>query len=356
MSHSNPSPDQTIESFSDDGVRALLARVATEFEKKPFVPHPVFRQGDMQTLAAHFWPDRFRPDHVRDEARLFEVDPETRVLAHCRWQADPKEHPTLALWHGMEGSTSSVYMLSTADKAFAAGFNVVRVNYRSCGGSEDLTPTLYHGGLTSDLRAVIDELIERDQLPRVYIAGFSLGGNMTLKLAGEYGDNPPAAIKAICVVSPSIDFRASCELIMKRRNWIYHREFVSNMKRRLREKAKLFPRRYDLSDLDRVGTLAQFDDKYTAPMFGFAGIDDYYAHASSKSLIHKIRLPTLIIHAEDDPFIPFAPLRTPAIAANPHLLLIATRRGGHVAFVSARAGDPDRFWAENRLVEFFKLV
>lgn len=335
--------------------RELLLRTAAEFKQKPFIPHPLFRQGDLQTLAAHFWPGRFKPDYLRDEARFFQVDSETRLLAHCRWQPNPKDSPTLALWHGMEGSTDSVYMRSTADKAFGAGFNVVRVNYRSCGGTEELTPTLYHGGLTGDLRIVIDELIGRDQLPRLFIGGFSLGGNMALKLAGEYGSNPPTELRAVCAISPSIDFRASCDLIMQRRNWIYHREFVGNMKQRLRYKAKLFPQVYDLSNLDRVTSLAQFDDQFTARMFGFAGIDDYYRQASSRALLNKINVPTLIIHAEDDPFIPFTPLRDPAIAANPYLRLVATKRGGHVAFVGRKVSYEDRFWAENRLVEFFKL-
>src|SRR5207253_9964717 len=106
--------------------------------------------------------------------RLFQVESGSQVLARCRWQPDRTEHPTLLIWHGMEGSTASSYMLSAADKAFRAGFNVVRVNFRNCGGTEHLSPTLYHGGLTSDLRAVIEELIARDRLSQIYLAGFSL--------------------------------------------------------------------------------------------------------------------------------------------------------------------------------------
>ena len=255
----------------------------------------------------------------------------------------------------MEGSTASAYMLTTAEKIFRAGFNVVRVNFRNCGGTERLSPTLYHGGLTSDLRAVIDHLIARDHLSRLFVAGFSLGGNMVLKLAGEYGENPPVEVRAVCAVSPSIDLRASTTLIARRRNWIYQQDFLRRLKNRIKVKEKLFPGAYDSSGLRGIRSVEQFDNRYVAPAFGFADANDYYAKASSLPFIGSIRVPTLIVHAEDDPFIPFAPLRDPSIAANPYVLLLGTERGGHVAFVSASAGE-ERFWAESRVVEFCKLI
>jgi len=158
-----------------------------------------FQGGDTQTLAAYLWPLRPR-DRTGDEERLFQVEPGSQVLARCRWQLNRAERPTIVMWHGMEGSTASAYMVSTAEKAFRDGFNVVRVNFRNCGGTEHLSPTLYHGGLTDDLRVVIDELIKSDRLSPILIAGFSLGGNMVLKLAGEYGDDPPAEVLGICAV------------------------------------------------------------------------------------------------------------------------------------------------------------
>jgi predicted alpha/beta-fold hydrolase len=337
-------------------VRSLLEQIATKITAKPFAPHRLLQQGDAQTIGAYLWPRRFRlRDHTGDEERLFQVEPGSQVLARCRWQAKPKDHPTLVIWHGMEGSTASAYMLTTAAKAFRAGFNVVRVNFRNCGGTEHLSPTLYHGGLSGDLRVVIAELIEQDQLPELFIAGFSLGGNMVLKLAGEYGENPPPELKAVCAVSPSIDLRASTNLMAKRRNWIYDQDFLRRLKNRIRLKEKLFPARYDSTHLEGIRTMEQFDNYYVAPAFGFADANDYYAKASSLPYISRIRIPTLIIHAEDDPFIPFEPMRDPSIAANPYVLLLATERGGHVAFVSANPGE-DRFWAESCLVEFFRMV
>ncbi len=341
----------------ETSVAILLDQIARDFRSRPFVPFRIFKQGDAQTLVAYVWPGRIRPrENTTDEVRLFQVEPGSQVLARCRWQSDRAKHPTLVIWHGMEGSTASAYMLTTADKAFRAGFNVVRVNFRNCGGTEHLSPTLYHGGLTSDLRVVIDELIARDGLSRIFIAGFSLGGNTVLKLAGEYGDHPPVEVKAVCTVSPSISMRASCDLLMQRRNWIYQQDFLRRLRIRIRVKHKLFPELYDSTGLSRLRSIEEFDNRYIAPMFGFADADNYYAKASSLPLISRIRIPTLMIHAIDDPFIPFAPLRDASIAANPHVLLIATEHGGHVAFMSAKSENEDRFWAENRLVEFCHVL
>lgn len=342
--------------FTAAEARTFLARVARAFEAKPFKPHRVFRNGHAQTLAAYAWPREFRFYFERDQERFFEVEPGVKVLAHCRWQANASEHSTIVVWHGIEGSTSSNYMLAIAEKDFKAGFNVVRVNLRSCGGTEHLTPTLYHGGLSEDLRAVVKELIEKDQISTMFLLGFSLGGNMVLKLAGEYGDNPPPEILGVCAVSPSVDLSASAALILKRSNWIYQQDFVRRLKKRIRTKHKLYPDIYDINGLRQVRTLKQFDERFTAPAHGFAGADDYYYRSSSIRVIDQIRIPTLIIHAEDDPFIPFEPLKDPAVVNNPHILLVGTEQGGHVAFISANPNEEDNFWAENRLIDFCKLA
>jgi uncharacterized protein len=357
----SPSPEDALAEDlprSTTQVRVLLSEAEQIFARKPFVPHPLFRGGHAQTLASFAWPRRFRFRAARDQERLFEVTPDTQVLAHCRWQDQRQQHPTAVLWHGIEGSTDSLYMIAVAQKAFRAGFNVVRMNLRSCGGTEHLTSSIYHGGLTKDLGVVVRELIERDGLSRLFLIGFSLGGNMVLKLAGEYGEHPPKEIEAICAISPSVDLDASGNAICQRSNWIYHRDFVRRLKKRIKLKGKLYPDIYDIRDLHLVRTIIEFDDRFTSLVHGFANAADYYYKASALRVMNKITVPTLIIHAQDDPFIPFAPLVDPAVGANPHILLIAPARGGHVAFVAARPshGDPDRFWAENRLVEFCELV
>jgi predicted alpha/beta-fold hydrolase len=294
--------------------------------------------------------------HSKDQERLFEIGPDVKLLAFCRWQAAPKEHPTLVLWHGMEGSTESVYMLAIAQKAFRAGFNVIRINLRNCGGTEHLTPTLYHGGLSEDLRAVVSELINHDGLQRLFMIGYSLSGNLVLKLAGEYAGNPPPEILGICAVSPSVDLRASAQSIGRRSNWIYHQDFLRRLRKRIYLKKRLYPDLYDVRKLKSVRSIRDFDERFTAVAHGFDGADDYYEKSSSIRSIDRIRIPTLIIHAEDDPFIPFAPLKNPRVTENPYILFMATERGGHVAFVAAESDGEDRFWAENRAVEFCRLA
>ena len=334
-------------------MRSLLAQVAADFAHKSFTPAPFLKQGDAQTLAAYLWPARLRlRDLTGDEERLFEVEPESRVVALCRWQADRTQHPTLVMWHGLEGSATAPYMIMTAAKAFGRGFNVVRVNIRNCGGTEHLTPTLYHGGLTGDLRVVVDELINRDRLSQIVVAGFSLGGNMALKLAGEFADAPPDQLKAVVAISPSVDMQASSDRLRQPRNIVYHRNFLYYLKRRMRLKKRLFPELYDLRGLRRISSMAEFDDHFIAPAFGFAGVRDYYAKASALPFIGRIRVPTLIIHAADDPFIPVAPLLKPSMKSNPHVLVVTPAHGGHVAFLGITSQSEDRFWAENRLLDF----
>lgn len=349
---------------------SLLAQVTAKFQEKPFVPARFFTQGDMQTLAAYFWPGRFRPrDVTGDEERLFEVEPHSQVLARCRWQPDRTQQPTLVLWHGLEGSAASAYMLTTAAKIFLRGFNVVRMNIRNCGGTEHLTPTLYHGGLTHDMRVVLDELINQDRLTRIVIAGFSLGGNLTLKLAGELAGQAPEQLKGVVAISPSADLQASSDLLNQPRNLVYHKNFLYYLKRRIELKQPLYPELYDTAALSRIRTMVQFDDHYVAPAFGFADARDYYAKASALPYLRRIRVPTLIVHAQDDPFIPYTPLEKALnprpqngassdvlTTTNENVLLVLPRRGGHVAFVSADSLGEDRFWAENRLVDFSEIV
>jgi hypothetical protein len=342
--------------LTKEDAKSFLARVATAFAAKPFKPHPAFRSGNAQTLAGWAWPRSYRlQPRPQDEDRLFDVAPGAQVLAHCRWQAERRKYPTVVIWHGMEGSAQSIYMIASADKMFRAGFNVVRVNYRNCGGTEHLSPTLYHGGLSSDLQVVINQLIENDGLKQIFVLGFSLGGNMVLKLVGEYGENAPPEVVAACVISPSVDLQASVALIMNRRNWLYHKQFMRSLKSRIRLKQRLFPDVYDLSRLPQIRNLLEFDEEFTSVGSGFLNASDYYFRASAIRVVANIRIPTLLIHAKDDPFIPFDSLTHEVFSENPYIMLVATERGGHVAFISSRT-DEDRFWAENRAVEFFQLA
>jgi predicted alpha/beta-fold hydrolase len=337
-----------------------LAEIARAFRAKPFVPHRLFSGGHAQTVAAALRlprRDLLREERGLYESRPVEVEPGAAVLVKCRWQRERRAAPTLLLLHGLEGSSESLYVVGTSRKAYAAGFNVVRMNMRNCGGSEHLTRTLYHSGMTADINAVLTrELAGRERLPRIYVAGFSMSGNMVLKLAGEYGADFPAALAGVTSVSPSIDLRGCAEAIERRSNAVYRASFMRSLRRRIRTKSRQHPELYDARGLRRVRTIRQFDERYTAPHGGYLDASDYYERASSLPVISRIRVPTLIIHAADDPIIPSGPFGDSSIAANPDVLLVLTRHGGHVGFISGSPEGEDRRWAENRVVEFCRML
>ena len=318
---------------------------------KTFEPHPLLRNPHAQTLAATFLPRRF-PRLPRSVPRDFETEPGIRIRGQCHWQSTPKERPTLVLVHGLEGSSDSGYMLGLAERAFVAGWNAVRLNQRNCGGTESLTPTLYNSGLSGDYRAVLGELIERDCLPEIFFAGYSMGGNLVLKMAGELADAAPRQLRGIAGVCATVDLATCADAIAFPGNFIYEYHFVGSLKKRMQRKAKLFPGKFDLTPLARVQSVREFDDVITARYCGFRDANDYYSQSSALRVAAAIRVPTLIVTAQDDPFVPFGSFSDAPLANNAHIRVVAPEHGGHCAFISRHAGD-ERFWAEACLMEFF---
>jgi len=312
---------------------------------------PLVTGGHRQTLYAWARQRRFLRLPAPD-ARYFDVAADARVLAHCHWHEPPAAHPTILLLHGLEGSSLAHYMCGIADKAWALGWNVVRLNQRNCGNTEHLSRGLYHSGLTHDPLFVIRELIERDGIQAVAVAGYSLGGNLALKLAGELGDEAPPALKAICAVSPTMDLARCVDALDRRANVVYQWNFVRNLKARLRRKAAAFPGLFPLEPLGRIRSVRRFDDVYTAPHHGFRDSADYYYRASALRVVDRIRIPTLVITAEDDPFVLPAPFRHPAITGNPAITVAITRQGGHCAFLERGADGYDGYWAEREILRF----
>ncbi|HVZ20641.1 MAG TPA: alpha/beta fold hydrolase, partial [Vicinamibacterales bacterium] len=239
-----------------------------------------------------------------------------------------------------------------AEKAWVAGWNVVRLNQRNCGHTEHLSRGLYHSGLTHDPLFVMRELIERDGIRSMAIAGYSLGGNLALKLAGELGDTPPPELTAVCAVSPTMELAVCVEALERKQNVVYQWNFMRNLRARMRRKKAAFPADYDISRLNRIFTIRTFDDVYTAPHHSFAGAADYYHRASAMRVIDRIRVPALIVTAEDDPFVPPHPFRDPAVTSNPNLTVVVTPHGGHCAFIERGKGDYDGYWAEREIVRF----
>jgi predicted alpha/beta-fold hydrolase len=319
----------------------------------PYAPTGRLRNGHLMTVYT-WWRTRDFPRLPEAEARLFRIDADSQVLAHCHWQPEPARRPTLLLLHGLEASSDAHYIRGIADKGFRQGFNVVRLNQRNCGGTESLSPTLYHSGLTGDPVAVLRELVARDGLPSFCVAGYSLGGNLALKLAGEFGAEAPRELHAVCVVSPTMDLEGCVRALERPLNRIYQWNFMKDLKARLRRKAALFPDRFPLDRLDEVRTVREFDDAYTAPHFGFAGASDYYHRASALRVVDRIEVPTLVLTAADDPFVPPEPFRDPSVTSNPWITVRVSSHGGHCAFLAAPVDGEDGYWAEHAIVAFAK--
>jgi predicted alpha/beta-fold hydrolase len=209
---------------------------------------------------------------------------------------------------------------------------------------------LYHSGQTSDLLAVVRQI--KAEAP-IFLAGFSLGGNVVLKLAGELGECAPELIAGVIAVSTPIDLAACARKLGSPSNFVYSRRFLRRLKQRIRLKAQSAPGLFQLEHLDGVKSVYEFDDKFTAPAFGFGTADNYYATQSSNQFLDRIRVPALLVQAEDDPLIPFEVYNHPAFKRNPNLRLLAVEHGGHVGFISK---TPPRFWLDQVLLEWMSEV
>ncbi len=336
----------------------------THLETRPFTPRRWLRGGHVQTLASFMIHRHF---HVPvPEERLIEVAPGVKVLCHCHWQADRKNALTIIIVHGLEGSSESQYMLGVTEKALAAGMNVVRYNQRNCGGTDALAPVLYHSGLSNDVAAVAREVIARDGVSRLALVGFSMGGNIVLKLAGEWGAQGPAQFRAVAACCPAIDLAPSADELHEPANRIYEIYFLWALRRRMLEKARLFPDHFDVSRLRGIRSLREFDDKVTAYYCGFANVDDYYDRASAAHVVARIAAPALVLYAANDPFIRITQETRRKISSNPNIKFVETEDGGHCAFlgVPSRLTDgakngcdgryDDGYWAEIEIVNFLR--
>ena len=343
-----------------DPIASSLDLSALTAHTEHFRPRRYLGNPHLQTIAGNYLS---RPNHLPPpEAQLVEVCPArdnqmaSQVLCHSHWQpADVRRfRPTAILVHGLEGSSNSQYILGNASKLWQSGCNVVRMNMRNCGGTEALSPTLYHSGLSGDVLAVMRFFLDREQLQTVALVGYSMGGNLVLKLAGELGAEAPPQLRAIVGVSPALDLGPSADALHAPQNRVYEWKFLRALLKRFRRKVVLFPHAYDPSLALGIGSLRQFDDRITALYSGFTGADDYYFRAAAARVLNRIAVPTLILHALDDPFVRVTPLSHAAIAANPSITLLEPAHGGHCAFLAQPdpASGYDGYWAEHTLLRF----
>ena len=320
-----------------------------------FVPRRWLSNGHAMTVFAWARVRQF-PGLLEPEARLIRIDAESQVLAHCYWQAHRAARPTLLALHGLEGSSEAHYMRGLADKAWRRGWNAVLLNQRNCGGTEPLARGLYHSGLTSDPRDVMRALAAAHGLTSFGVVGYSLGGNLTMKIAGELGEGTDPPVRAVAAISPTIDLDCCVRAIERRVNLAYEWNFVRHLKARMRRMAGIWPGRFDLGPLDRIRTIREFDEAFTAPHHGFQGATDYYHRASAMRVVDRIRVPALVITADDDPFVPASQFREPAVRDNPRVRVRIERHGGHCGFVGAASPGRDGYWAEELAIEFLARV
>src|SRR6185312_1181486 len=311
---------------------------------RPF--QPLVRNAHLLTIAANFWPREIDETRFPPHRRVYHTDANTGILV---LEHQPLEtQGQILLLHGLEGSSNAGYFKSFAQDALLRGFGIHRSNMRTCGGTETLSETMYHSGLTYDTRFILEQ-IHRTRPGPLFLLGFSLGGNVALKLAGELGVNN--LLTGVCAVSTPIDLAACVRTLDRPSNRIYARRFLKRLKERIRLKTRLSPHLYSDEDLDAVTGIWEFDDRYTGPLFGFGNAENYYRTQSSRNFLDAIRTPSLVIHAKDDPLVPVSTYQHHAFAENPYLKLLLLEHGGHLGFLSR---EKPRFWLDGVVLDWME--
>ncbi len=314
---------------------------------RPF--DPFFKNPHLATIAGNFWQRPESESRWPVEKLLYQTEPAVQVLVLAQKPGEAARGEVI-LVHGLEGSSDSGYARSMAFAALDRGFATHRFNMRGCGGTEALSLLSYHAGQTSDLLHVVRERRRLSGAP-VFVVGYSLGGNVALKLAGELGDAAHGLLAGVASVSAPIDLAISAASLGRRANFIYQNRFLDRLKVRIRRKNLLSPDVYTLEHLPRVSSIVDFDDYYTARLFGFGSAANYFRTQSSNQFLERIRVPALLITAKDDPMVPFQSYDHPAFGRNPALRLVAVEHGGHLGFISRT--NP-RFWLDGTILDWME--
>lgn len=311
-----------------------------------FSPPLLLRSPHVQTFVQS-WPG-LGPTALPDgEAVRFTAPDGEPLVGVAHWQPGPRERSAAALLlHGIEGDGEAPYVRRTAARLLTRGWHVIRLDLRGCGRGEALTPTLLHGGRSEDVAAVLAAL--RGDVQHIAALGFSLGGALLLRLLGERGAVP--GLVGAAAISPPLNPAAIQVHLDRTASAPYRRYFLAIMAARLRRRARQFPAH--LPDRDyRCATMREYDDRVTAPLAGFADAADYYRRADALPLLPAIATPTLLLHAQDDPLVPFAGFSALARAEHLHVRGEFPRHGGHLGFYDPRRGA-DAHWAEARATRF----
>jgi uncharacterized protein len=316
------------------------------FDFPPFRPHPLVRGGHLQTVAGAYWPGRF--DLTRTRQHQVALPDGDTIVLH---DDGPAEGRTVALLvHGLGGCGQSSYMLRSSAKLRARGSRVFRMDLRGCGAGLALARQPLHAGRSDDAGATLAYLSNLCPGLPIHLVGFSMGANIVLKLAGELAAGAPPSLASVMAVSPPIDLVACSKAIGRSLGGVYDRRFLRNLIRHVGERSKCVPDAAHHPLVPRPKTLFDFDNRFTAPLSGFAGVEDYYTRASSAPLLANIAVPTLIIAAASDPIVPVTPFERASYSPTTQVAIAPC--GGHLGFVAARGIDADRRWLDWRVVEW----
>ncbi len=309
---------------------------------------PLIRNPHALTILGNFWPRKIDANRFPESRVEYRIDQNTRIVSF-EHAPEGRSRGDILFVHGLEGSADAGYIQSFAQAALIRDFTVHRMNLRTCGGTEALCQSMYHSGLTSDTREIAVRIRRRNQNP-LFLVGFSLGGNVALKLAGEIG--PWDLLSGVVAISTPIDLAVCVRMLDRPENTLYARRFLDRLRKRVRRKSKLAPELFTVSGLDEVNGIWEFDDRFTAPLFGFGTAENYYFTQSAARYLDSIRTPCLVITSKDDPLVPFEVYeRQLAFQNNPALTLIAPEHGGHLGFLSR---TKPRFWVDTVALDWIE--
>lgn len=314
-----------------------------------FRPHRLLRSGHLQTLAAVYFPGRL--SEYRAAQHRVPLDDGDQLVLHDDRPEDwsPGDAAALLL-HGLGGSHESVYLRRIAERLRERGVRAFRMDLRGCGAGIELARLPYHSGRSADAAAALRFIAEVCPGSAVSLVGFSLGGNIVLKLAGELGANPPDNLGRVMAVSPPADLSACSAWIGRWQNRGYDRYFAELLRKQLLERQARAPHAVHVDFARRPKQLREIDDWFTGPVCGFGNAENYYRLSSSAPLLPEIRVPTLILAAADDPLVPRHIFDSLHLSSS--TILRIARHGGHLGFIGARGADPDRRWLDWRVVDW----
>ena len=269
------------------------------------------------------------------------------------WSIVNKSKTLVILSHGLEGDSTRQYITGMINLLNSNDYNCLAWNYRSCGGEMNLQPRFYHSGETSDLDLVVNHAIQKSY-SNIVLMGFSLGGNVTLKYVGERGKSILPQITKSVVFSVPLNLAACSRHINKPQNTIYSWRFLNTLKPKIKSKSILFPEIFDIKQWNNIKTIWQFDDVYTGPLHGFKNAADYYEQSSSMNFIEQIAIPTLIVHAKNDPLVPYTSFPLDKFKSLPNVWLELTTEGGHCGFTPKQTSSKYAYWSELRALDFIR--